>query len=89
MRLESMQVICRTDECVFVRLPRELQRDAGICNCDYCKGKTAYWDTLAIPLVSTGRDRDYTYTVHMPDPQTTIDYYARKAREREAKSNRF
>jgi hypothetical protein len=80
-RLNGMMVICRTDECVFIRLPEEMWRSAGTCNCNHCKGQPAFWDTLAVPIVSTGRDRDYTYTVHMPDPQTTIDYYARKARQ--------
>lgn len=46
----------------YVRLPKELQREAGICMCEHCKGAMSYWDTL---VVSSSK-MDYTFTVHMP-----------------------
>ena len=37
------------------------------CNCPYCKGAEAWWDTLVIP---GGNDKlGTTFTVHMPQLQ--------------------
>lgn len=67
--LTSMRVIARTKDAVYVRLPRELQRDAAGCGCEHCKKDPALakWDTLVIPTEETRRAFDFTWTVHMPD----------------------
>jgi hypothetical protein len=49
----------------YVRLPHQLQRTLGRCDCPFCKAHpqlTPTWDTLAIPTSGTA------WTVHMPDP---------------------
>jgi hypothetical protein len=47
---------------VHIRLPRELWREAGLCDCQHCKGAVGYWDTLAVDTTKNG----YAWTVHYP-----------------------
>lgn len=69
----------RIGKMLFVRLPKELQRDTGLppCSCKR-KGCDSKWDTLAVPIPDGDgsgrkdpRQRDdlfaATYTVHFPD----------------------
>jgi len=77
----SMAIIARTKDAIFVRLPEFLQRSCDGCSCDYCKAhpdKTPAWDTLVVPIRCDPRKADFTYTVHMPDPQTFKAYMASK-----------
>lgn len=48
---------------IFVRLPRELWRSCGSCDCPRCRGGEGFWDTLAVPTDGRG----HTYTVHHPE----------------------
>jgi hypothetical protein len=70
--LFSMRVIAQTDDAIYLRLPAELQRDCGGCDCPQCKANPALakWDTLVVPL-DPAKTRDYSAThsgtVHMPD----------------------
>jgi hypothetical protein len=85
----SMRVLAVTKEAVYVRLPRELQRDAGGCQCEHCKRNPALakWDTLVVPT-HRGRPHDarpnyandHTWTVHMPDAAVAgfVEYMAKK-----------
>jgi hypothetical protein len=64
----SMEVIARAEDAVYLRLPKELQRDTDGCNCDICKKdpSKAKWDTLVVPTDPKGKYQ-WTHTVHMPD----------------------
>lgn len=68
----SMAVIARAKDAVYLRLPRELQRDCdGGCACDHCRKEPALakWDTLVVPTKPFPRGgHDWSYTVHLPDP---------------------
>lgn len=74
--LNGARVIRRGDT-IFVPLPRAMWRSAGPCNCHYCKGGEAFWDTLAVAetkpsgkIAGTESLRnDTTWTVHMPEAQ--------------------
>ena len=46
---------------VLVRLPKELWRSAGRCDCPTCKGGEGFWDSLAVPT-----DGGPCWTVHCP-----------------------
>ena len=79
-----MPVLAVAKDAVYVRLPRELQRDiAGGCDCLQCKVNPALakWDTLVVPIKPNG----LTHAVHMPDDrvQAFLDYLKR----REGKAN--
>lgn len=37
---------------ILVALPVALWREAGECSCPHCKGRTGYWDTLAVPFTN-------------------------------------
>jgi hypothetical protein len=55
------------DNVVYLRIPRELQRAAGVCECAYCKAHPndpPMWDTLAVP---TDGKHERAFTVHMPE----------------------
>ena len=70
-RLVQMPVIARGGGAIYLRLPWDLQRECGECTCDYCKahpGQTPTWDTMAISAINPNPDRDWTWTLHMPDP---------------------
>lgn len=65
----TLDVIKRDKNMIFMRLPRELWKSAGRCDCKSCNGSEGFWDTLAVcTKVPAGKDRerDYAYTVHMP-----------------------
>jgi hypothetical protein len=67
--LTSMQVLAVTKDAVYLRLPKELQRECeGGCSCDPCKaGKSnGTWDTLVVPTHPTKYRNDHSYIVHMP-----------------------
>jgi len=66
--LNGAKVIERRPTTIFVRLPRELWRSVGRCDCSKCNGAEGFWDTLAI-AADPSRDnyRDYAWTVHHPD----------------------
>lgn len=60
----------RRGDTIFIPLPPELWRPAlgdGPCSCNSCKGKSAYWDTLAVSAVP--QERDFTWTPHVPEIQ--------------------
>lgn len=82
----SMEVLIVTVGAVYLRLPRELQRDAGTCQCQWCKGESAKWDTLVV-LLTPGT---HTYTVHCPDGQVEQlrEYLWNKDRNRSQRSQR-
>jgi hypothetical protein len=71
--LTSMAVLAVAADAVYLRLPRELQRDCGGCHCEHCRVNPALavWDTLVVPTNPAGSRDDYyathSYTVHMPD----------------------
>lgn len=68
--LNGMKVIGRVGNVVYVRLPPELQENAGVCHCKVCKGNQAFMDTLAVPIMSLdadGKVTPATYTLHCPD----------------------
>jgi hypothetical protein len=83
----SMAVLVTTADAVYLRLPRELQRPTGGCECEHCRKnpELAMWDTLVVP--TTGEARFYrewhSYTCHMPDGAVAgfVAYVARKAKE--------
>lgn len=50
---------------IFIPLPGPLWRSCGTCNCLHCKGREAFWDTLAV--CATPGQPDTTWTVHMPE----------------------
>jgi hypothetical protein len=78
-RLTCMSVIARGPDAIYLRLPRELQRDCDGCDCSYCKAHphlTPAWDTLAIPMKPS--NKDFSWTVHMPNPAESIAYWNRK-----------
>jgi hypothetical protein len=67
MTLSTLDVIARTEDAVYLRLPKELQRPIDRCVCPYCdshKHESPAWDTLCVPVSGAG----YASTVHMPDP---------------------
>jgi hypothetical protein len=70
--LLQMNVITRWEGAIYMRLPPDLQREiTGGCECAYCKAhpdQTPMWDTMAISANNPNRDRDWTWTLHMPDP---------------------
>lgn len=71
----AMRVLVRTDEAIYLRLPRELQRPIdGSCECPQCKAnpELATWDTLIVPISAPKNDKhpwryEFSGTVHMPD----------------------
>jgi hypothetical protein len=80
--LLSMRILLQTDQTIFLRLPKALQRDTNGCSCKHCKldPSLARWDTLAIPLQSARKSKEWSYTVHMPDASVpeTIAYFKAK-----------
>lgn len=68
--LLSMRVLAVTKDAVYLRLPRELQRESGgNCICGHCGG-AGLWDTLVVSTAPPMRKSAYdwhSYTVHMPD----------------------
>ena len=58
----------RVKDTIFIPLPREQWRSAGICRCPVCKGTEGFWDTLAVAKTAPTTQRpDYTWTVHYPE----------------------
>lgn len=64
--MNGADVTGRHGGAVFIRLPRELWRPCGPCNCSHCKGAIGYWDTLAVSAKAPKR-ADYAWTVHHPE----------------------
>jgi hypothetical protein len=65
----SLPIIARTKTAIYLRLPRELQRDTDGCSCDHCKldPTLAKWDTLVVPIANGHNNGSaWTHTVHMP-----------------------
>lgn len=54
---------------IFIPLPRILWRSAGRCDCNVCKGKEGFWDTLALTSQPENRATDTAWTVHYPELQ--------------------
>jgi hypothetical protein len=79
--LTAMRVLAVAPDAVYVRLPRELQRECGGCDCEHCRKNPAgaVWDTLVVPT----KERTESYTVHMPDGAVEgfKTYLARKAKQ--------
>jgi hypothetical protein len=66
--LQNLRVVHQTAGAVYVRLPPELQKSAGRCDCPVCKGSEGFWDTLAIPIDPVVQAlRPTTWTVHAPE----------------------
>lgn len=64
----GMRVLGRRGNTLFIRLPTELQTPIDLCRCPYCAAhpnEPPMWDTLAVAQGEV--DRDFTWTVHMPD----------------------
>lgn len=61
----TMEILARTKDAVYLRLPLEMQRDAGGCSCEQCKQDPALakWDTLCVPVTGA---YEHAHTVHMP-----------------------
>lgn len=83
----SLAIIAQTKDAIYLRLPLELQRDCGGCDCRHCKLNPALakWDTLVVPVRGPTRPGDayndwHTWTVHMPDDsvQAFIDSVKRQ-----------
>lgn len=67
----GMEVLARTKDAVYLRLPRGLWgKRGGKCTCGQCDG-SGYFDTLVVPTNAPGpktrQKPDYAYTVHMPN----------------------
>lgn len=66
--LQGWPVIQQLAGAVYVRIPKELQRECGGCSCAYCVShpdETPMWDTLGVPL---GDARSpMTWTLHAPE----------------------
>jgi hypothetical protein len=87
MTMFSMRVIARTKDAIYLRLPLELQRDTGGCDCPVCKKDPtkAKWDTLVVPTKGGRTYHDeHSGTVHMPDGSVDgfVEYMRRKERTR-------
>lgn len=85
--LLQMKVIARAAGAVYMRLPPDLQRDCGGCSCDYCKvhpDEKPMWDTLAVPIENLMRtpSLDWSWTLHMPDPQRFLAVVKKQEAER-------
>lgn len=89
-RLNGMEVILRTKETIYLRIPRALQLPTGTapCQCPSCKEMMrigskdhSKWDTLAITTKPPkGNRNDTAWTVHFPDgalPEA-IEHWKRK-----------
>lgn len=65
----SMEVILRTKDTIFMRLPKELWRSCNGCACYHCQKNNSlgWWDTLAISTVKREGTNDFSWTVHMPE----------------------
>ena len=76
----TMMVIAVAKDAIYLRLPRELQRDCGGCSCEICKKnpELAKWDTLVVPR----KLHDHSWTVHMPDARVASfnEYLRQKER---------
>lgn len=74
-----MHVLATSADAVYLRLPRELQRPTGGCECEHCRKnpELAMWDTLVVP---TSGEFKQTSTCHMPDGAVAgfVAYLARK-----------
>lgn len=63
--MNGCAVLTRSDEAIYVRLPRELQVSAfGPCSCGKCDGEGRF-DTLMVPI--NPGPHDYVTVVHLPD----------------------
>jgi hypothetical protein len=82
-------VLGRWRDTIYIRIPRELQKPVnGGCGCDYCKAHPEampMWDTLCVGTKTPTRGNDYSWTVHLPNPQYLWDS---ERKEREAKQKR-
>lgn len=81
--LLQMPVIARAAGAIYLRLPQDLQRECSGCGCDYCSkhpGHTPMWDTLVVAVDNLTRTlgHDWSWTVHMPDPQGFIEAVKRR-----------
>lgn len=67
-RVNGLTVLVRTNEAIYIRLPRELQYQTAFasdgCSCGDCDGE-GRTDTLGVPI--NPGPNDYTFAVHMPD----------------------
>lgn len=82
--LLSMSVLAVTKDAVYLRLPRELQRESGgNCICGHCGG-AGLWDALVVPTAPARRVA--SYVVHMPDGAVPgfLEYHARRSEKTSA-----
>jgi hypothetical protein len=82
MKMPKMNtIIARGPDAIYIRIPREIASDiTGGCDCERCKAhphETPQWDALCVPLEGDLK-RDYTHTVHMPDPARSMAVWARQ-----------
>jgi len=78
--------ITRDGDAIFVPLPPDQWGGGTRCDCNHCKGRNGYWDTLAVAIETGKRGVDSTYTVHHPILQRSGVYAAKwAAEEKEAK----
>jgi hypothetical protein len=80
--LNGADVLVRTTEAIYIRIPDSIASECEGCCCDYCKKhpeNTPRWDTLVVPRVAK-HGRDWCCTVHMPDPETFRKAMRKKGR---------
>jgi hypothetical protein len=59
----SLRIYRSKNGTAYIPLAKDMWRDAGPCNCAYCKGSAGFWDTLVVPHSGTA------YQVHAPELQ--------------------
>lgn len=70
LRLSGWTVLRVWRGSVYLRLPVELQRATGGCDCRYCKAHPELvpcWDTLGVPLMPGAS----SWTLHAPEWQAS------------------
>lgn len=66
--VQGWPLVAIARDAVYYRLPKELQQPTGGCSCRYCLAhpdEVPSWDTLGIPITTSGAA--LTWTVHAPE----------------------
>ena len=83
LNLNGMEIVARTEDAIYLRIPKAVQMTSqfakGQCSCGKCDGQGT-WDTLAIPLKPTD-GKEWAYTVHMPDPKWFLEMVSKNTRK--------
>jgi hypothetical protein len=86
--VNGMPVLIRRGDTIFLRLPRDLWRSCGRCDCDSCKGTEGFWDTLAVAATAPADGSDHAWTVHYPEATAHRDRIAAGEAKRAAREAR-